>query len=256
MIRILFILFIVLPSLNAQSAHKHLLTGDSDYMNENYSEAELNYRKAREKNSDLKANYNLANATYKQDRFDESIEHYKSALNACHTNEETSQVYYNMGNAYFNNQNLEEAANAYKQAIKADPSNQEAQYNLALSKQMLRQMQQQQQQQQQQNQNQDNQQNEDQNSDQEEQQEQQENENQQQNQEEQQDSEQEEQQDEQEQQEQDIQSSSFDSTRLEKQELDSIDAAKLLQIIQSEEMKVQERLRKFNSKRKKPEKDW
>ena len=48
----------------------------------------------------------------------------------------------------------------------------------------------------------------------------------------------------------------FDSSRLEKQTLDSTDAKKLLQIIQEEEMKVQEKLRKFNSKRKKPDKDW
>ena len=54
----------------------------------------------------------------------------------------------------------------------------------------------------------------------------------------------------------DIKNSPFDSTRLDKQELDSIDAQKLLQIIQSEELKVQERLRKFNSNRKKPDKDW
>ena len=50
--------------------------------------------------------------------------------------------------------------------------------------------------------------------------------------------------------------SQFDSTRLEKQGLDSIAAAKLLEIIQNEEQKVQEKLRKYNSTRKRPEKDW
>ena len=50
--------------------------------------------------------------------------------------------------------------------------------------------------------------------------------------------------------------SSFDSTRLEKQELDSTDARKLLEIIQNEELKVQEKMRKFNSNRKRPVKDW
>ena len=55
---------------------------------------------------------------------------------------------------------------------------------------------------------------------------------------------------------QEPQGGGFDSSRLEKQTLDSLDAAKLLQIIQAEEQKVQEKLRKFNSNRKKPDKDW
>lgn len=241
--------------LQGQSAHKLLLQGDDAYLNGTFDAAELNYRKAREQDNSLKANYNLANTTYKQERYEEAVEHYQSALDKSANDQEASQVLYNLGNAHFNNQNLEDAVEAYKQAIKLNPQNKKAQYNLALSKQILRQLQQQQEQEKQ------NQENQDQENEQQEQEQQNQDQEQQQQEQEQQQQEQEkqdgqEQQEENESKEEDIKNSPFDSTRLDKQELDSIDAQKLLQIIQSEELKVQERLRKFNSNRKKPDKDW
>ena len=237
--------------LQGQSAHKLLLQGDDAYLNGSFDAAELNYRKAREQDNNLKANYNLANTTYKQERYEEAVEHYQSALDKSENDQEASQVLYNLGNAHFNNQNLEDAVGAYKQAIKLNPQNKKAQYNLALSKQILRQLQQQQEQEQQ---NQENQNQENQEQENEQQEQEQQNQEQQQKESDQQDGQ--EQQKENESKQEDIKNSSFDSTRLDKQELDSIDAQKLLQIIQSEELKVQERLRKFNSKRKKPDKDW
>lgn len=233
----------------AQTAHKYLREADKKYESADYISAEELYRKADQKKSSLKSSYNLGNTTFQQERYEESIDYYLNAARKSETKTQESDAFYNLGNAYFQNQDLEEAIKAYKNAIKLNPENKEAQYNLFVSKEIKKQMQQQQQQQEQ---------NQDQDSDSENDEKQEGEDSEEQNQEEQ---EGEEPQDQEQQEEkkdstEQIQPSTFDSTRLEKQSLDSLDAAKLLQIIQSEEQKVQEKLRKFNSNRKKPSKDW
>jgi len=212
-----------------QSSTELLQDGDRQYENQDFIAAEELYRKAGQEETSLASTYNLGNSTFKQERFEEAVEHYLNATRKTEDKVQNSDIYYNLGNAYFNNQKLDDAIEAYKQAIRLNPANEEARYNLAYCKEMKKMMQQQPQDQQQ-------------NSDQ--QKEQQEN--------------QEDQQSEQDStnQQQPQEGGSFDSTRLEKQTLDSLDAAKLLQIIQAEEQKVQEKLRKFNSNRKKPDKDW
>ncbi|MBT8232646.1 MAG: tetratricopeptide repeat protein [Saprospiraceae bacterium] len=254
---ICFIMFFALNQICVfgQTAHKHLMEGDNAYTNNDYIAAEENYRKAKEKESSLKSNFNLGNATYKQERFEEAIDYYLNATNKAKNVSEKSSAFYNLGNSYFQNQEFEKAVDAYKRSIKADPKNKDARYNLSYTKEILKQLAQQQQQQQNQDQ-----QNQDQNDQQEKSE--QDQQNQEQNQGENQDNTEKEEQEEQEQKEQPQDSTqqsqpmSFDSSRLDKQSLDSLDAQKLLQIIQDEEMKVQEKLRKFNSKRKKPDKDW
>ncbi len=239
--------FVVCPSvIVAQSAHRLYVQGDNHYLNEDYLSAEENYRKAKARDNSLQANFNLGNSVYHQERYEEATDHYLNAVSKAATKGEKSIAYYNLGNTYFKNQDLEEAMKAYKQAVRFDPSNDAAKYNLLVVKELLKQARQQQQQQQNQDEQSDDQQ------DKGEQDQQPQNEENQSEDQQQQSEDNEAQQDSSQQ----MQGGQFDSTRLEKQSLDSIDAAKLLEIIQSEELKVQEKLRKFNASRKKPDKDW
>jgi len=243
--------------LQGQSASELLQDADRNYQSEDFIAAEELYRKARVEESSLASNFNLGNSIYKQERYEEAIEHYLNATRKSENNVQNSDTHYNLGNAYFSNQQLDEAIEAYKQAIRLNPQNEEAKYNLAYAKEMkkiLQQQQQENQQQQQQENSEDQQQEENQEQQQEDNQDQQDPNSENQDQQDQQQQDQESKQDSSQQ--QNIGESSFDSTRLDKQTLDSLDAAKLLQIIQAEEQKVQEKLRKFNSNRKKPDKDW
>ena len=247
------ILFCVLIQtvLFGQSANTLLSEADEAYRAEDFGAAELLYRKARQENSDVKSNFNLGNTTYKQERYEEAVEHYLSAANKTNNNLIASDNYFNLGNAYFRTEEYEKSIDAYKQAIKANPDNDEARYNLLMLKMNLQQQEQQQQQDQQSQDGDENSENQDgENSEQQqqdgEQSDQEQNQDQQNPNEENQDS----------LQNQGASGGEFDSTRLEKQSLDSLDAIKLLQIIQSEEQKLQEKLRKFDSNRKKPDKDW
>ena len=247
--RTLIILIVTTIGINSgysQSSHKLLRKGDQSYRAGEYEDAESFYRKSAEKDDNLKSNFNLGNTTYQLERYEEAVDHYLASTRKTQTTEEESKAFYNLGNAYFKEQNFQEALNAYKHAIKLNGNNDKARYNLTMTKELLKRMQQEQQQNQEQNQEQDQENNQEQN------QEQQNEDQQGQDQQEQKEQEQSESQ----QDSTDQMESRFDSSRLEKQNLDSLDAAKLLQIIQNEEQKVQEKLRKFNSKRSKPDKDW
>lgn len=238
----------IYADLPAQSAHTLLRDGNESYDSGDYATAEDLYRQSREKDSDLKSNYNLGNATYQQERYAEAIDHYMKAAQKAKNKTAESNAFYNLGNAHFQNQEIDEAIDSYKQSIRLNTDNKDAKYNLAMAKMAKLQAQQQQEEQESSEDGE--------SSDSDEQQEQQEQEQ----------SDQENSEDgengnpenapEDESEPKDIEQSNFDSTRLEKQSLDSIDAAKLLQIIQSEEQKVQEKLRKFSSTKKKQDKDW
>ncbi len=252
---LLILLFTICSNTFAQSGHKNLLAGDKFYRSGDYQLAEENYRKAREQERELKSTFNLGNTVYNQERYEEAIDHYTAATQLAPDNTKRSDAFYNLGNSLVKNGNLEESIDAYKEAIQLNSNNEEAKYNLLVAKRALRDAQQQEQQQQQQDgqegENQD-------------QQDQQEQEQEQQDQQEQ----KQEQQDQQDQQEQEEKQDSlnqnppsqsggeFDTSRLDKQMLDSLDAMKLLQVMDNEEKKVQEKMKKFNSKRKKPDKDW
>jgi len=252
----LVLVFLFCSSTFAQSSHQSLRKGDKFYRTGDYQLAEENYRKAREKNRELKSTFNLGNTVYLQERYEEAVDHFTAAAQLAPDNTKRSDAYYNLGNALLKKGDLQECIDAYKESIQLNSSNEEAKYNLLVAKNALRQAQQQQQQQQQQDgdpQDQENQeQQEQQDQEQQQQQEQQDGEPQ--------DQENQEQQEEQQDsldQNQDIQEGGeFDTTRLDKQSLDSLDAMKLLQVIENEEKKVQEKLKKFNSNRKKPDKDW
>jgi len=242
-------LFVCVQTLQAQTSHSLLRKGNKFYDVNEFSLAEEKYRKALEKERGGKTSFNLGNSIYKQERYEEAVQHYQSAASSDLSNIEKARAFHNLGNAHFQNQKLEEAIEAYKQSLRlhSDP---ETRHNLLASKEILKQMQQQEQQQDQQQQGEDGEQS-DQNQDQQQQQEQN------QEQKEGEEGENSEQQEENQDSTQQIQEGgTFDSTRLDKQNLDSLDAVKLLQIIESEEKKVQEKLRKYNSNRKKQDKDW
>ena len=246
--RIFIVILSVLYSsiVYSQSAHKLLQEGDMHYKNEQYELAEEAYRKAKDKGNDDKAAYNLGNTLYEQGRYEEALRQYQNSIGSTTDPEMLSEAYYNLGNAHVQNKKLGEGIEAYKKALELNPNDNDAIANLFNTKLMMQQQQQQQQQQKQQDQ------------DQQENQENQENQQQQQQQEQQQEQDQQEQQEEQ----QDSQEGENESEseeqkpQEEKKDLDKEDARKLLEIIDNEEKKVQEKLRKVNGKGKKPEKDW
>lgn len=247
-IAVVFLQYIFVNNVSGQSSHSLLLEGDDLFKKEQYELAEEKYRKAVAKDKTGKARYNLGNTLANQERLDEALNQYQSALMSDDPNV-VSSAYYNLGNTYLKNNKIKEGIDAYKNSLRYNPEDVETKENLMLAKQMLRQMQQQQQQQQQdQNENQDQDQE---NQDQQEQQQQQD----QQQSDEEKDEEQKDQQNQSESQNEEEQKEQ-QAEQSDKKDLDKEDARKLLEIIENEEQKVQEKLRKMKGNSKKPKKDW
>lgn len=144
---LLFLLFIFLGiNLNGQSAHSHLLNGDQLYGFNQFYEAEKVYRKAEELQPNVKSSYNLGNALYQQEKYKEAVEAYSRAIDRAKSPKEKSDAYHNLGNAHFNQEAFKESVEAYKNALKNSPKDSETINNLLKARQMLRQQQQQQQQ--------------------------------------------------------------------------------------------------------------
>ena len=133
-----------------------------------FSNAETEYRKAlNKKPTDLKWNYNLADALYKQNRFDEAAGKFEDLAEKLETPEEKARALHNLGNSELMQQKLDESIESYKKALRHNPSDIETKYNLAFAQNMKKQQEQQQQNQDQnKDQNKDQDKNEDQNKDQ------------------------------------------------------------------------------------------
>jgi len=148
--RTIVFIFVIFPSvLHAQQARNETRRGNREYKNEQYSEAELHYRRALEKDPEsIRANYNLANALYKQEQYQPATTKYESITTSKAEKEDRARYYYNLGNSYFQTQKLTESIEAYKQSLRLNPGDADAKHNLFLAQQLLNQQKQQQQQQQ------------------------------------------------------------------------------------------------------------
>ena len=125
---------------------------------ENYQQAEINYRKAMETTHNYdKANYNLGNSLYRQERYEEAGKAFESVANNKSSSKDLRErAYHNYGNSLLKQEKYKESIDAYKNALKLNPKDMDSKYNLEYArKKMMRQMQQQQQNQQNQDQNQD-----------------------------------------------------------------------------------------------------
>lgn len=140
-----------------QNERKHIRSGNKIYMDAvkdstkidtvKFADAETEYRKAlNKKPTDLKWNFNLADAIYKQGRFDEAAGKFGELGEKMETPVEKARAYHNMGNSQLMNSKVDESIESYKKALRQNPTDLETKYNLAYA-QLLKKMQQQQQQQ-------------------------------------------------------------------------------------------------------------
>ena len=247
--RLIFILFITAFSVVAfgQNERKHVRSGNELFFEAvkdtakidsvKFINAETEYRKAlNKKPNDLQWNFNLADAIYKQKRFDEAAGKFGELAEKMTTPEEKARALHNMGNSELMNSKIDESIESYKKALRQNPSDLDTKYNLAYA-QLLKKKQEEEQKKQDQNKDQDKDQdkqdqNKDQNKDQQDKQNQDQNKDQQ-------------NQDQQQQQQQ---------NKISKQ-----NAEQLLQVLQNDEKKIQDKVKKQQAaaaKRSRTEKEW
>ncbi|MBR5183454.1 MAG: VWA domain-containing protein, partial [Bacteroidales bacterium] len=184
------LLMLTAGSAFAQTDRKEVRKGNRFFKDENYKEAEVEYRKALIKDSlSIAGNYNLANTLMLQDdaanaeliyakvgdtisKMPQQVDWKKGAVKVA-KNDVAPGYYHNLGNSLLAQKRYAEAVDAYKNALRRNPSDEQTRENYIYAKKKMedeqnqdQQQQQNQDQQQQQDQNQNQNQNQDQNKDQ------------------------------------------------------------------------------------------
>ncbi|TDS52180.1 tetratricopeptide repeat protein [Myroides indicus] len=135
----LYITIMTLISLTAysQSTGRALSTGNENYQQKNYSQAEASYRIANSKSPEkATADYNMGNSLYKQKLNNEAVSAYLRSAQKAQTKAEKHQAYHNLGNAYMKDKNYKAAEEAYKNALRNNPKDEETRYNYAVAKKL------------------------------------------------------------------------------------------------------------------------
>lgn len=100
-----------------------------------FIDAEADYRRAISKsNENVVAPYNLGTAYYKKESLEEAFGRFKEVGELASEKTEKHKAFHNMGNVFMKNEEYDKAVEAYKEALRNDPTDEETRYNLALAK--------------------------------------------------------------------------------------------------------------------------
>jgi len=225
------LLLLVSAPTYAQKEAFDIKKGNRQYVDSNYVDAELHYKRALEKvENSQEANYNIGCAYFKEQKMPEAAEAFENTIKILDADKDTAllaDTYHNLGNAYLTQGQADQAIEAYKQSLRIRPKDDQTRYNLVKAMQLKQQQEQQQPQQQQQ-------------------------------QEQQQEQEQEQQQQEQQQQEQQEQQAQEQPTQ-EQEQSDNMDketAEQILQALEQDEQDTQEKAQRPQGKKRRLENDW
>ncbi|HTO93956.1 MAG TPA: tetratricopeptide repeat protein [Bacteroidota bacterium] len=123
----------------AQSTRSLVNGGNDLYRDQKYSDAEVNYRKALEKEKNLvQGHFNLGDALTKQGKYDEAVRQYQEALAKATGKDTKAYASYNIGNAQMKQQKYKDAVQSYVDALKIDPKDNDAKYNLSYALEKLK----------------------------------------------------------------------------------------------------------------------
>lgn len=120
--------------------------GNRQFGRERYDKSIESYTRALEAApTSFEAAYDLANAMFRAERYDTAEQTLKGIVaDSTRSDIDRSEAVYNLGNTQFAQQKLKEALSSYRAAMRLNPDDQEAKYNYAYTKYLLQQQEQQQ----------------------------------------------------------------------------------------------------------------
>lgn len=132
-------------SMYGQTDKKNIRKGNREYRNNKFPDAEILYRKAIDNNKQSPdAVFNIGDALYKQNKFEEAGKQFIENTNQSESKEKKSAGLYNLGNSMLKANKLKESIEAYKNSLKLNPGSKETKYNLAYAQDLLKQQEEQQ----------------------------------------------------------------------------------------------------------------
>ena len=130
----------------AQADKKFVRQGNREYDKSKFSESEISYRRAIDKNKEsADAVFNAGDALYKQKKFEDAGKQFTQNHNMNEDKNKKAASLYNLGNSLLMANKVQESIDAYKSSLKIDPENMETKYNLGYAQDLLKKQQQQQQ---------------------------------------------------------------------------------------------------------------
>lgn len=123
----------------AQTNNSLILKGNKLYEEKKYKEASQEYEKALQKNpNNLPGIFNLGNSLYQQGQLDASRKVLAAAAKTANNKDAKGQANYNIGNTYMQEKKWEDAVDYYKQALRNNPQDADAKYNLSYAMEMMK----------------------------------------------------------------------------------------------------------------------
>lgn len=123
----------------AQEKDKFLPKGNDAFEENNYTDAEADYRVSQSKFTKKSiSSYNLGTAIYKQKKSSEAKYQFAKAITNAKSKTEKHKAFHNLGNCYMNEKDYSAAVESYKNALRNKPSDEQTRYNYALAKKMLK----------------------------------------------------------------------------------------------------------------------
>lgn len=134
-----FALLLASISAAAQTDRREVRSGNRQFRKENFTRAEIDYRKALVKDSSsFAASYDLANSLYRQNNFEEAGKTLEKVKDIAPMSPNSSDYYYNLGNVACQKKDWQAAVDAYKQSLLRNPADVDAKENYIYAKLMLK----------------------------------------------------------------------------------------------------------------------
>ena len=130
------LMFISMGSImSQQNEYESLIKKGNNSFEDNTALSEQNYRKAISYSPEfVKGQYNFSNNLYKNEYYDEALLNQLEASKYAKTRADKHLIFHNIGNIMMKKKMCKEAVEAYKNALKNNPKDDESRYNLALAK--------------------------------------------------------------------------------------------------------------------------
>ena len=130
---ITFLVLLFASTIQAQNERKDIRKGNKAFRQQNYVQAEVDYRKATAKNGrNPQAIYNLGCAFMAQQKDSSAVVQFENASKIETNPKRKAMAFHNIGVIF------SEAIEAYKESLRNNPSDNETRYNLELCKRQLK----------------------------------------------------------------------------------------------------------------------
>lgn len=136
---LLFLTVAVFAQEKKKDKDPHLPEGNKKFVKKEYVSAEAEYRISSSNAPTKSASaYNLGNAIYRQGSPLEAAGSYARAIKNAKTKQQKHMALHNLGNVLMKEKDYQRAVEAYKEALRNNPADEQTRYNYALAKKMLK----------------------------------------------------------------------------------------------------------------------